>query len=323
MKRKLLTLVIIGGVLLLGHSTAHAIPILQLYIEGAEYDEASQSWVWVGHKDGAPPQDGFTLWAIGNVAGPGGKGDILDVRLSVAYGDDSEGLTVDFVPTIIGSGSATPGEYQGFTDTSVPVGPVNSRDLGDIRTSTGWWGDDPGEDGAEVQDGSCPVLFNGTKLLPWHGTFGEVIYWQEFFLDDFTLTDSPIGDFIGAFPTDLTANAGQINAYKVTINGAAEDGVVHFDLYNHVQGETRGTFCPFSHDAMIAPEPFSGIVWLLIGLTWAGSAWMYRYYSQWRDLEQEPVLATATCEGTLALRDEQARRAASDVGQETVSEQQH
>ena len=53
---------------------AHALPILQMYIEGATYDQDTESWV--------TNQSNLTLWVIGDV---GSAGSILDVQLAAAY----------------------------------------------------------------------------------------------------------------------------------------------------------------------------------------------------------------------------------------------
>src|SRR5678816_3675014 len=57
---------------------AAAVPELQIYIEGATYDSASETWV-------ATSTSPFRLWVIGNVAGEGGKGPLYDVKLAAAY----------------------------------------------------------------------------------------------------------------------------------------------------------------------------------------------------------------------------------------------
>ena len=99
-------------------------------------------------------------------------------------------------------------------------------------------------------------------------------------------------DFAGPGGFDITdietlyPNAGQINVYDISVtNGSGQ--VVHFDLYNHLdaKNKAKAKFAPFSHDAHIVPEPASGIVWLLVGLTTsAGLAWRRRRRSwsrQW------------------------------------------
>ena len=59
--------------------TASAIPALQVYIEGASYDDADESW-----KITSPSNAPLRLWAVGNVDGRGGKGSITDVKAAFA-----------------------------------------------------------------------------------------------------------------------------------------------------------------------------------------------------------------------------------------------
>jgi hypothetical protein len=219
-KRFLFTFLLIGAVLLLGSSRANAIPILQLYIEGATYDSTSETWVY----EGTGP---FTLWTIGNTDGPGGKGTISDVKLAVAY-PAATGVSISLTPS-------TTGGYGGFTDPSTPVTPVYDK---------------------TVTDGSQPLLGDGSAL-PSHGIYGVGTDWQEFSLGNFTLSDSPIGDFITTFPSPSTSAEAQINAYVVSIVGA---DLLHFDLYDHylAQNGAKYVFAPFSHDAQAetpVPEP--------------------------------------------------------------------
>ncbi len=215
---------------------ATAESILQLYIEGATYNTETESWELApeGSSGGAP----FRLWAIGNVNGPGGKGDIQNVRLAVVYDADSPEFTIEFTPT-------TTGGFGGFTDPSVPDAPVL------LQT---------------VTDGSTPVLGNG-KPLPPHGEYGPGRVWQEYLLGDFTEPgDSPSGDFINSFPTPSATLGAQINAYEIRVLGPNPSGVrLHFDLYDSIEATNHAKFAPFSHDAdadaFIVPEPASA--WLL------------------------------------------------------------
>jgi hypothetical protein len=103
------------------------------------------------------------------------------------------------------------------------------------------------------------------------------VNWQEFYLGDFTLTDSPIADFISSFPTAPSTTSGQINVYEVMISGSqTEETVIHFDLYDHVGSENhvKYKFAPFSHDGETTtggngfpphgdgvPEPGSVLLW--------------------------------------------------------------
>jgi VPDSG-CTERM motif len=202
--------------LLLAPPSAQAIPLLQLYIEGATYDSTSETWV-----ANFSSSDTLRLWAIGNVTGPGSKGSIFDVKLALAY-DVADSPTITLTP------SAT-GGYGGFTDPSTPGAATF------IQTKT---------------DGSVPKLGDGSNLAS-HGEYGAGTAWSEYGLGNFTLSDSPSGDFISSFPTP-GANGFQINVYDITITGTDS---VHFDLYDHYQSKqgakvvNKYVFAPFSHDA--------------------------------------------------------------------------
>lgn len=198
--------------------SASAVPTLQVYIEGATYDDQDETW-----KITSPSNAPLRLWAVGNVAGPGGKGPITDVKAAFAYSSGAGNVTINITPT-------TTNDFGGFTDTSVAVAPTL------IATHT---------------DGSRPVRSNGKKL-PKHGVYGKNTHFQEWAFGDFTLTDSPIADFMDAFPEAPVEAAGQINAYDINVTGLVEGEWVHVDLYGSIlnkRGRVKSVFAPFSHDA--------------------------------------------------------------------------
>jgi hypothetical protein len=228
--------------------SAVAVPLLQLYIEGATYNSGSQTWVYSG-------TDPLRLWAIGNVDGEGGKGSIFDVKLSIAYAD---GLAPTFTLT-----PSTTGNYGGYADPSTPAAPTYNQ---------------------TVTDGSAPLLGDGTSL-PTHGIYGSGTDWQEFLLGDFTLTDSQMADFVTSFPAATGDPKGQINVYQFGVTGVAAGTVFHFDLYDHISAanDARYIFAPFSHDAggssgngdipSTGPVPEPGMASLL-GIGLLGQAWL-------------------------------------------------
>ena len=252
---------------------AHAVPILQLYLEGGVYNHATESWELtpVGSSSGEP----FRLWVIGNVDGEGGKGPIYDVRLTISE-SDLEGAH----PQIDLVGSRSDG-YRGLIyDQTTAPDPVQNLLIRTSHTTPGFY--DTADDVlGVVTDGSSPVLSDG-KILPSHDQYGDGVFWQEFSLGDFGVDDegSPVdvapdslGDFIDAFPdeSEITHNAGQINVYEVSVTGG--HGLsLHFDAYDSIQGKNkaRAVFAHFSHDAHgeggvdatanIVPEPSALVV---------------------------------------------------------------
>lgn len=210
----------LSAFVLCGPLTAAAEPILQLYIEGSTYDEASETWLIT-----RPANEPLKVWAIGNVDGGGGKGTIFNVKMAFAYSSGAGDVTLDIVPT-------TTGGVGGFTDPSVPQQPT----LLGVHT-----------------DGGRPALSDG-KLLPSHGEYdiyGNQTHWQEWYLGDMALTDSPIADFIDAFPDAPVDPAGTINAYEIHVTGLVPGEWVHIDLYDSIasKNKAKAIFAPFSHDA--------------------------------------------------------------------------
>ncbi len=217
--KRLKSALLVAGLMSLVPALSHATPTLQLYIEGSVYDSSDQSWV-IDATD-------FTLWVLGNV---GSDGTIFDVKLSAAYATSEVGA---------GSISITP------TQAALGILPVP----GDPSTSAALSPDSSG-------DGNAPLFGNGAPL-PSHGVFGPGTSWESWALGDFTLTDSPIGDFTyGECPYGPGceySSMGQINAYNISITGYSS---VHFDAFDHIGAENHFKYrkAPFSHDAAV-PEP--------------------------------------------------------------------
>jgi hypothetical protein len=199
--------------LAMGIGTAHAIPTLQIYIEGATYDDATETWVLSG--DGT-----FRLWVIGDVES---YGTIEDVMMTAAVLTSEVGTG-----TITVEGTTVDGDdqYNGVDDPS---------DAGGVLA------------GALHGDGEIPVMGDGGDL-PAHGIYGAGTSFYQYSLGDFDLTDSQIGDYNGDDPFPAShPSTGQINAYDITITGFTQ---VHFDAFDHIEGgrEAQYKFAPFSHD---------------------------------------------------------------------------
>lgn len=150
----------------------------------------------------------FELWVVGNLH----FGMIEDVQLAIAHATGETG-TITITPTMAGL----------LTDPSTASTPSLVPGVG--------------------ADGTTPQMLDG-RYLPTHDVYGAGTSFEQYALGDFDLTDSPVGDFINSFPTSFPED-GQINAYTISVTGYSW---VHFDTFNHVEGQRRSRFAPFSHD---------------------------------------------------------------------------
>lgn len=101
MKRRF-SVSLVASSILLAAAGAHAIPVLQIYIDGATYDTQSETWV-VSTND-------FDLWVVGDVDA---HGNILDVK-----------LTASFFGLGPGTLTLTPGTTSRIADGSTPAAPA-------------------------------------------------------------------------------------------------------------------------------------------------------------------------------------------------------
>ena len=213
--------------LLAGVTSSSAIPVLQLYIEGATYDSADETWISTSNS--------FNLWVLG-LSPVGG------VEISFAF-ETGETGSITLTPTTAGDFDGVPGD----DDLSLPIGGVQVKTQADASA-----------------DGAIPVRGDGS-LLPTHGIYGPGTSFLEFGLGHFTLTDSPIGDYQGT-PTSFPRR-GQINVYTVTVTGFESGLHIDAYGYKVIggnDGTIKAVSAPFSHDAGV-PEP-SALMLLGAGL---------------------------------------------------------
>jgi hypothetical protein len=84
MKKSLKLNILTAAIIMLTSSTAQAIPTLQLYMEGATYDNGSETWT-------LSTSGTFKLWVIG-------QGGVYDVKLAAAYTTGEAGA-ITLTPT--------------------------------------------------------------------------------------------------------------------------------------------------------------------------------------------------------------------------------
>lgn len=193
----------------------NAIPVLQLYIEGATYDPVNETWLVT--------RPSFTLWVIGNVEG---FGTIYDVRLAAAVRNNEEGtITLTPTTTTLLFDPSLPPQPQPTAnfpspEGAIPLMPPNNRPL-------------PKHD----------VYTSGVRFYEWK--LGDMT------LKDSPVGDFVYG-FPASFPKQGQINAYLV---KVSgFSWVHFDTYGYIQSGGH-QGRQRSVFAPFSHDALHTPEP--------------------------------------------------------------------
>jgi hypothetical protein len=124
MKRFVTTLAVAG--LMSIAATAHAIPALQLYIDGATYDAGLETWV--------TDSNSFDLWVLGDV---GHSGPIYNVYLSASfYGTGTFGITSVGGATLNDLNVADPDTY--FAGTAFGQGVSTHAEYANADTHDFW-----------------------------------------------------------------------------------------------------------------------------------------------------------------------------------------
>lgn len=79
-----------------------------------------------------------------------------------------------------------------------------------------------------------------------------------------------------------------LNRVGLPLTGGHEAKLL-FDLCRVTKEAQKPAEASEKIELMLAPEPPAGLVWVLLGLTFAGSAWMYQYLRRWEQWDQEEL----------------------------------
>lgn len=196
-------------------TSAMAVPNLQLFIEGADYEDGAENtsnppdedtWAKLG-------TDSFRLWVIGDitVGNPNVQNRIRDVTFVASF-LDTLSPTLTFTPT------TTSLALSGFSDSSIPVAP--GAPVGPVSGTT-----------------YIPPLTNHSPL---NSADRAAVAWN---LGNFDLMDSPLGNTEPPFDVEASDNwfptplsgFGQINVYELLVTGLPVGAQVHFDVFGVLQ----------------------------------------------------------------------------------------
>ncbi|MSP66683.1 MAG: hypothetical protein EXQ96_01000 [Alphaproteobacteria bacterium] len=237
---------------LLAATPAHAIPKMQLFVEGATYDTDSETWI------GSPDETGLLrLWVIlaadGDAncdedtsvcTGSDSTRKFKNVRVAVSFPDPPGGRPVTLVPAFLGGTVAN--TFGGFTGSGEAPAPSGAQNL-NIATKGA------PDNGAFVdvdEDGKQDTpLIDDKKSLGPHGEFVVGRTWQEYLLGDFdlgalapSLSLVLIDDFNGTDPlAPQDGKTGLILAYDIDVSAFVPLTDWHFDAYALLQSKKTET----------------------------------------------------------------------------------
>lgn len=210
MKRLLFVLAL---VLAIPVPSVWAVPDLQIYIPGATYDVATETWVIDTLK--------YELWVIG------ANLNIYDVKFALAVSTEENG-TIDVTwrkGTLVDDGI-------------VKKAPDRSDTLEEGMDSK--VEDDPYSSFCSY---GTPVMGDGGKVPP-HGVFPTSYY--EYMIGDFG-TGERVQNYIPGDEWGDIAN-GEIKKFGISVTGYTWADIVAYDHYVKSNNKIHSVFSPFSHD---------------------------------------------------------------------------
>jgi hypothetical protein len=144
--------IVAGLAIMLVAAGAHAVPVLQIYIEGATYDTNTETWTTSDTE--------FDLWVIGDVDA---HGAILDVKLVASFFGVSGSMTLTPTTTAAIVDPSTPGAAAVFATGTGSHTVLPDHGIFNDPTMAGWT--DYSLGGMSLTD--SPVAdFNGSEVFP-------------------------------------------------------------------------------------------------------------------------------------------------------------